>query len=100
MGYYTCRHCEKAFLNYEFYQTHLERCHKMPIIEPIRENPILTEVQALLATQTEKGLKKYGTTVNVDDYSVIGWIDHILEEKCDEIVYLVTLKHKLKKMLG
>lgn len=63
-------------------------------------NPILNEVQELLLNQTIKGLDKYGTTVNPDDYSVIEWIDHSLQEKVDDIVYLVTLKHKLRKMLG
>jgi hypothetical protein len=70
------------------------------IPKQIQNNDILQEVQDLLINQTKKGLEKYGTTVNIDDYSLIEWIDHVLQEKVDELVYLVTLKHKIKKVIG
>ncbi|WP_191556591.1 hypothetical protein [Metabacillus idriensis] len=68
--------------------------------EEINKNAILKEVQDLLTTQTAKGLAKYPRTVHVDDYNLTEWIDHVLQEKTDEIVYLVTLKHKIKKVIG
>jgi hypothetical protein len=70
------------------------------IPKQIQNNDILKEVQELLLKQTKKGLEKYGTTVNIDDYSLLEWIDHVLQEKVDELVYLVTLKHKIKKVIG
>jgi hypothetical protein len=70
------------------------------IPKQIQNNDILKEVQELLLEQTKKGLEKYGTTVNIDDYSLLEWIDHVLQEKVDELVYLVTLKHKIKKVIG
>jgi hypothetical protein len=70
------------------------------IPKQIQNNDILQEVQDLFINQTKKGLEKYGTTVNIDDYSLLEWIDHVLEEKVDELVYLVTLKHKIKKVIG
>lgn len=66
----------------------------------IEKNPILKEVQDLLTTQTAKGLAKYPRTVHVDDHSLTEWIDHALQEKVDEIVYLVTIKHKIRKVIG
>ncbi|MCD7034322.1 hypothetical protein LRR81_08750 [Metabacillus sp. GX 13764] len=68
--------------------------------EEINKNEILQEVQDLLITQTAKGLAKYPRTVHIDDYTLTEWIDHVLQEKTDEIVYLVTLKHKVKKVIG
>lgn len=60
-------------------------------------NPILVAVKERLEKQTEKGIKKYGTTVNPDDYDIIGWIEHTQDELIDAIVYLETLKQKVKK---
>jgi hypothetical protein len=70
------------------------------IPKQIQNNDILKEVQELLLKQTKKGLEKYGNTVNPDDYTLLEWIDHVLQEKVDELVYLVTLKHKIKKVIG
>lgn len=63
--------------------------------EAIDVNPILSEVLGALTAQTAKGIAKYPNTVNVDDYSVIGWIDHAIEEGIDQIVYLTALKQKI-----
>jgi hypothetical protein len=70
------------------------------IPKQIQNNDILQEVHELLLKQTKKGLEKYGNTVNPDDYTLLEWIDHVLQEKVDELVYLVTLKHKIKKVIG
>lgn len=69
----------------------------MTINEHIIANDILREVSALLATQTAKGLAKYGTTVNPNDYTTIEWINHAIEEQMDNIVYLTVLKRKLEE---
>ncbi|MGM7719427.1 hypothetical protein [Metabacillus sp. Hm71] len=71
-----------------------------PIQEEINNNAVLKEVQDLLEAQTAKGLEKYGNTVDVDEYTLSDWIDHVLQEKMDELVYLVTIKHKIKKVIG
>lgn len=60
-------------------------------------NPILVAVKERLEKQTEKGIKKYGATVNPSDYDTIGWIEHAQDELIDAIVYLETLKQKVKK---
>ena len=101
-----CPKCNGEFFNADYYQLHTLKCESKPNInfdnipKEIKTNAILNEVQALLESQTKKGLEKYQTTVNVDDYTLTEWIDHVLQEKMDELVYLVTVKHKIKKMLG
>lgn len=70
----------------------------MTIDEHIIANEVLREVSSLLENQTAKGLAKYKTTVNSDDYSLGQWIDHTREELMDTLVYLTVLKKKLKEV--
>jgi type VII secretion effector (TIGR04197 family) len=70
------------------------------ITDDIHSNSILNNVHNLLIKQTNKGLQKYGTTVNKDDYSTLEWIEHAQEELTDALVYLETLKTKIKDVLG
>lgn len=58
-------------------------------------NKTLVKVMQLLYNQTEKGIKKYGHSVNVDSLSDVQWIDHAMEELVDTLVYLQCLKEKL-----
>ena len=68
----------------------------MNIDEHIIANDVLREVSSLLENQTVKGLAKYGTTVNADDYSVEEWIKHAQEECIDLLVYLTVIRQKLE----
>jgi hypothetical protein len=63
-------------------------------IDELNKNQILRNVQELLEKQTKKGLEKYGTTVNPDDYDFIGWLEHLQQEMVDAIVYCEVLKFK------
>ncbi|GAB0170530.1 hypothetical protein LSPCS325_39670 [Lysinibacillus sp. CTST325] len=76
----------------------------MSIEDEILANPILREISGLLeserakevlANQTAKGFAKYGTTVNIDDYSLVEWIDHAIEEAMDQMVYYNCIIKKL-----
>lgn len=69
----------------------------MTVSDEIIANPIIRNVQSLLENQTAKGLAKYGTTVNPNDYSVEEWIEHAQEEAIDFLVYLEVLKSKLNE---
>ncbi|MEK3995649.1 hypothetical protein MKY29_12910 [Psychrobacillus sp. FSL K6-2365] len=77
----------------------------MTIDEEIIANPILREVcqllttpyqKEMLSTQTAKGIAKYPNTVSVDDYSIIGWIDHNVQKLIDSTVYYKALKKKIE----
>jgi hypothetical protein len=81
----------------------------MSIDEHIIANPILRKVDELLSTpylkqvleiQTAKGLAKYPNLVNVDDYSVTGWIDHNIQELIDSTVYTVAAIKRIEKDYG
>lgn len=69
----------------------------MTIDEQIIANDVLREVSGLLENQTAKGLAKYKTTVNANDYSVEEWIRHAQEELIDTLVYLTVLRQKLEE---
>jgi len=61
----------------------------------VNKNAILTQVLNVLVEQTEKGVKKYGESVNPDSLETIEWLDHAVQEHADAIVYLTCLKQKL-----
>lgn len=65
------------------------------MIDHINKNAVLTQVLDKLVTQTNKGVDKYGKTVNPADYSTVEWIDHAIEESIDQVVYLTCLKMKI-----
>ena len=62
----------------------------------IQDNPILSRIEELLKAQTEKGVKKYGTTVQPEQLSTVQWIDHASEEIIDLLVYLQVLREKVQ----
>jgi hypothetical protein len=68
--------------------------------QPKEENRILKNVQRILTEQTEKGLKKYGKTVDPADYSTVEWIEHAQQECVDKLVYLEVLKERLLDEMG
>jgi hypothetical protein len=45
--------------------------------------------------RSEDGKKKYGTTLDRTDLSVLDWINHAQEEHMDAILYLEKLKKTL-----
>lgn len=57
-------------------------------------NPILTGVLIKLDAQTAKGLKKYGNTVDPDEYTEDEWLLHFQQEMIDGAVYAETLLQK------
>ena len=65
-------------------------------MQEIKNNKILNHVQQLLINQTEKGLSKYGTTVNPDNLTTTEWIDHASEEILDLLVYLQVIKERIE----
>lgn len=66
-------------------------------LDELNKNQILLNVQRLLEQQTKKGMKKYGKTVDPDDYGMIGWLEHLQQELIDAVVYCEVLKQKAMK---
>lgn len=67
-------------------------------LEEIKNNPVLSAVMDKFIQQTEKGLVKYGHSVNPDELSEIQWIDHFQEEMIDAFIYSEIFKQKLKEL--
>jgi hypothetical protein len=56
---------------------------------------IVRTIIAKFQIRSEIGKKKYGTTLDRTDLSVIDWITHAQEEHMDAILYLEKLKQTL-----
>lgn len=56
---------------------------------------IVRTIIAKFQIRSEIGKKKYGTTLDRTDLSVIDWINHAQEEHMDAILYLEKLKQTL-----
>jgi RNA recognition motif-containing protein len=48
-----------------------------------------------IASRAEVGFKKYGTNMDRKDLTIIQWIDHSIEEKMDDILYMEKIKREL-----
>jgi hypothetical protein len=46
-------------------------------------------------TRAEAGKKKYGTTMERDDLTLIQWLQHLQEELMDAAVYVEKLKGEI-----
>ncbi len=62
--------------------------------EPIQytEDSVVNKVISSFIERSNIGYKKYGTTLDRDDLSVLNWIQHAQEEHMDAILYLEKLK--------
>jgi len=56
---------------------------------------IITNIKFIIDKQQEKGLKKYGKTVDQADLSIEEWIEHTQEEIVDTLIYLECIKQKM-----
>ena len=56
---------------------------------------IITNIKSIMDRQQEKGLKKYGKTVDQADLSIEEWIEHTQEEIADALIYLECIKQKM-----
>jgi succinate dehydrogenase flavin-adding protein (antitoxin of CptAB toxin-antitoxin module) len=45
--------------------------------------------------RAERGMLKYGTTLDRDDLQLLDWINHAQEEAMDYCLYLEKIKHIL-----
>ena len=48
-------------------------------------------------TRAEQGKRKYGTTMERDDLTLIQWLQHLQEELMDAAVYVEKLKGEIEK---
>ena len=56
--------------------------------------PITEHVCDMLRERSERGLAKYGTTIDRDDLSPAQWLQHLQEELLDAAQYVEALKRQ------
>lgn len=59
---------------------------------------IVQNVILKFTNRAEIGLEKYKKNMDRDDLSIIEWIDHSIEEKMDDIIYMQKIKTELLKL--
>ena len=60
-------------------------------------DPIVLKVLAKYYERSERGIKKYGRTLDRDDLSFIDWLNHLQEELMDATLYIEKLKEEANK---
>lgn len=61
------------------------------------QDPILLKVLAKYYERSERGIKKYGRTLDRDDLSFLDWLNHLQEELMDATLYIEKLKDESNK---
>lgn len=56
------------------------------------KDPILLKVLAKYYERSERGIEKYGRTLDRDDIDLMGWLNHLQEELMDATLYIEKLK--------
>jgi hypothetical protein len=54
----------------------------------VENSDTLNEVIKDMIAREQLGIKKYGTTIDRDDYNLKDWLQHALEEQMDSVLYL------------
>ena len=65
-------------------------------LEKAKEDRYVQQVKEKFEQRSQTGIKKYDTTLERDDLSIIDWLTHAQEEAMDLTLYLEVLKDKLK----
>jgi len=60
------------------------------------KDSVVYRIATLLKNRSERGIRKYGTTLDRTDLEVKQWIDHAIEEALDLALYLERIKSELK----
>ena len=72
------------------------RVKKLPKVEPLGD-PFVNKVVAKYKGRSEVGIKKYNTTLERKDLSVLDWLTHLQEEMMDATLYIEVLMKKQKE---
>jgi hypothetical protein len=56
------------------------------------KDKIVEEIVAKFRERSERGITKYGSTLERNDLDVVDWMNHLQEELMDAILYLERMK--------
>lgn len=60
------------------------------------QDPILLKVLAKYYERSQRGIDKYGHTLDRNDLSFLDWLNHLQEELMDATLYIEKLKQHEK----
>ena len=70
--------------------------HRVPTIDiekaTLTKDSVVNSVISQFVGRSNLGLKKYGTTLDRSDLSLLDWVQHTQEEMMDGILYLEKIK--------
>jgi len=58
-------------------------------------DPILMKLMTKYYDRSNKGIKKYGTTLENNSLPLIDWLNHLQEELMDATLYIEKLKQEI-----
>jgi hypothetical protein len=56
------------------------------------KDQVVLSVMAKYAERSNKGLRKYGTTLDREDLTIYDWLNHLQEELMDATLYLERIR--------
>ena len=62
-----------------------------------RKDKIVENVISKFSSRSEVGVKKYGTTLEENELTLIQWLNHLQEELMDATLYVQKLKEELEQ---
>ena len=66
-------------------------------IEGSKQDSYVQSVKAKFEERSQRGIKKYNTTLEREDLDVVEWLNHLQEELMDATLYVEKLKTEFKK---
>jgi hypothetical protein len=61
------------------------------------KDKIVQQVVDKFAERSNKGIEKYGTTLEDNNADMLEWLTHLQEEMMDGVLYIERMKVELKK---
>lgn len=58
-------------------------------------DPVVEEVRSDLHNRSQRGIEKYGTTLDRNDLELKEWVQHLYEELLDAALYVKRIKKEL-----
>ena len=77
----------KYFMDYDDYTTNTTARR-----DPVKTDPIVEEVKAIMDKRSERGIKEYGTTLQDNPDGFYAWLNELQEELLDAALYIQKLK--------
>jgi hypothetical protein len=61
------------------------------------QDKVVEQIVISFVNRSELGIKKYGKTLDKNELPLIDWLQHSIEEKMDDILYMQRALNELNK---